>query len=541
MITRGPDGNLWYTDSGDKIGRITPAGVITVFSAGITPGSEPAGITAGPDGNLWFTEDAGNRIGRITPAGVVTEFTNGLSPLCIPALIVAGPDGNLWFTEQATDVIGRITPAGVGTEFAAGLTPYASPAGITVGPDGNIWFTELNGNQIGRLNLARVGATTTTTLVTSTATAVFGQSFTLTATVTSPAGTPTGSITFLDGQNNVLGTAPVNAAGPATLTVSLGVGAYTLVASYVGNNTFAPSRSAFVTETVSHAATAVALASSVNPAAVGQTVTFTATVTAVAPGAGVPTGNVTFRDGNVILGIIPVGADGTARITGSFGAAGTHTITAFYGGSPNFLSSTSAALPEVVGTPAAPKVAGVVVNGGAAQRSMVTQVRVAFDQHVALPANAGDAFRLIRQSDGAAVLLRAVVDDTGPGTVVTLTFTGGAVEGASLADGRYTLTVVAAQVGGPGGALDGDGDGAAGGDFVLAGDPAANGLFRLYGDVTGDRVVNGGDFGLFRLAFGSRAGDAAYRDFLDFDGDGAINGTDFAQFRLRFGVPLDPP
>ena len=60
--------------NGDRIGRITPAGVVTEFSAGITAGSGPYGIAAGPDGNLWFTEFDGDRIGRITPAGVVTEF-----------------------------------------------------------------------------------------------------------------------------------------------------------------------------------------------------------------------------------------------------------------------------------------------------------------------------------------------------------------------------------------------------------------------------------------------------------------------------------
>ena len=32
------------------------------------------GITAGPDGALWFTEYWGNKIGRITTAGVITEF-----------------------------------------------------------------------------------------------------------------------------------------------------------------------------------------------------------------------------------------------------------------------------------------------------------------------------------------------------------------------------------------------------------------------------------------------------------------------------------
>jgi hypothetical protein len=37
-------------------------------------GSYPIGVTAGPDGNIWFTEANGHKIGRITPAGVMTEF-----------------------------------------------------------------------------------------------------------------------------------------------------------------------------------------------------------------------------------------------------------------------------------------------------------------------------------------------------------------------------------------------------------------------------------------------------------------------------------
>ena len=55
-ITAGPDGNLWYTEfTGDKIGKITPSGVVTEF--GLAPDSGPHGIAAGPDGNLWFAED----------------------------------------------------------------------------------------------------------------------------------------------------------------------------------------------------------------------------------------------------------------------------------------------------------------------------------------------------------------------------------------------------------------------------------------------------------------------------------------------------
>src|SRR5258708_16232413 len=75
-IIAGPDGNLWFAESGKggygggKIGRITPSGTITEFPTP-TAGSGPYGITAGPYGKLWFTEYYGNQIGRITPSGTV--------------------------------------------------------------------------------------------------------------------------------------------------------------------------------------------------------------------------------------------------------------------------------------------------------------------------------------------------------------------------------------------------------------------------------------------------------------------------------------
>src|SRR5262249_13622982 len=143
---------------------------------------------------------------------------------------------NLWFTEVGRDRIGRMTTAGVLTEFDATSQPWATwPVGIAVGPDGNIWYTELAGNQIGRLDLGQTAATTTTTLRTSTATAVFGQTELLTASVTSQAGVPTGTVLFKDG-NTQLGIAQVDANGQATLPVSLGVGSHALTAAFVSNS-----------------------------------------------------------------------------------------------------------------------------------------------------------------------------------------------------------------------------------------------------------------------------------------------------------------
>src|SRR5262245_6266573 len=66
-----------------------------------TASSQLKGITTGPDGNVWFTEQAGPKIGRITPAGVVTEFpiSEAGSHPSSPKAICAGPDGNLWFID----------------------------------------------------------------------------------------------------------------------------------------------------------------------------------------------------------------------------------------------------------------------------------------------------------------------------------------------------------------------------------------------------------------------------------------------------------
>jgi streptogramin lyase len=156
-ITAGPDGNLWFTTS-DAIGRITPAGVVTMFPGNpndATAITGAQGITAGPDGNLWFTNAGRSRIGRITTAGVITNF--GDSAISSPYAIAAGPDGNLWFLNAGGFSIGRISPAGVVTTFPVGFGTWF-PGGIAPGPDGNLWFTFSSGagGQIGRITPAGV-------------------------------------------------------------------------------------------------------------------------------------------------------------------------------------------------------------------------------------------------------------------------------------------------------------------------------------------------------------------------------------------------
>src|SRR5215467_7527426 len=90
----------------------TGAGEVTEFPVPTPNGlfwfvanSAPEDITAGPDGNLWFTEAKGNKIGRITTAGVITEFPPVAADSEVWG-ITAGSDGNLWFIEYNGEQFG---------------------------------------------------------------------------------------------------------------------------------------------------------------------------------------------------------------------------------------------------------------------------------------------------------------------------------------------------------------------------------------------------------------------------------------------------
>jgi len=85
------------------------------------------------------------------------------------------------------------------------------------------------------------------------ANAVPGSAVTLTATINSTGGTPTGEIVFHDG-NTDLGTSPLNGAGVATLRINtLTAGAHSLTASYAGDGKFGGSTSAGVTINIANA------------------------------------------------------------------------------------------------------------------------------------------------------------------------------------------------------------------------------------------------------------------------------------------------
>jgi len=268
-------------------------------------------------------------------------------------------------------------------------------------------------------------ASTTTTLTSSNSATVFGQVVTLTAMVAAVSDTPTGTVAFLvDGYP--LDYAAPNSTGQATLTTSsLPAGTHTISAIYLGDVHSIRSTSAVATQVVSAASTTTTIASSAanSTAMFGQSVTFTVTVGAVAPGAGTPTGTVQLQvDGNNLGS--PLYGYGTFSLATSALSLGTHTITASYSGDANFIASTAAAFSQIV-IPASTTTTVTSSSSSSVFGQVVTVAAAVTTIGTATPA--GTVSFLL---DGSTPLGNGTLDNTGQASVP--------VAGLSL--GTHTIT-----------------------------------------------------------------------------------------------------
>ena len=177
--------------------------------------------------------------------------------------------------------------------------------------------------------------TPTIALVSSSSPSAFGAAVSFTATLSSG---PTGAITFYDGSTSI-GTAQMSG-NTATLSLStLSGGSHSITANWPGNASYSPVTSAIFTQVVTDSTPTVTLSSSGSPANAGSSVTFTATVSSG------PSGNITFYDGGSVLGTAAINS-GTAILSTSLLAAGTHYITAAWPGNSNYSAVVSSSFPQ---------------------------------------------------------------------------------------------------------------------------------------------------------------------------------------------------
>jgi hypothetical protein len=320
--------------------RGTRSGTVTLNSN--APGTAPsialtgtgiASIAALSPSSLVF----GNQIlGTASAAQAITLTNSGDATLNISGLSAGGDFAQ---TNNCGSVVAANSSCAINITFTPGVTG-ARAGTFTVADD------SLNGSpQTATLSGTGTQAATTTTLSPSLNPAGFGQSVTFTASVQISSGpSPTGTVTFLDGTTS-LGIANLANGTAQFSTSALATGSHSITAKYSGDANFTASTSSVLSESINPASTSTALSSNLNPASYGQSVTLSATVQ---PPAGMTaTGSVTFLDGSTSLGAVAL-SNNTAQLTVATLAAGSHSITATYGGSTNLAASTSPVLAQTV-------------------------------------------------------------------------------------------------------------------------------------------------------------------------------------------------
>ncbi len=203
-------------------------------------------------------------------------------------------------------------------------------------------------SQSASVSLTVAQASTQVSVTTPDTPAVYGQTATLTATVSVLApgsGTPTGSATFtLDG--SVIGTVALSN-GIATISAGvLSAGNHSISVSYSGDANYAGSTSSEDSLTVADGGTTVAISSSSLNTVWGESVTLAALP--AGDGSNALTGTVTFFDGTTQIGSGTFDGVDPVAITIASLEVGSHSITAVFSGNNDYLGSTSAVITQVV-------------------------------------------------------------------------------------------------------------------------------------------------------------------------------------------------
>ena len=239
--------------------------------------------------------------------------------------------------------------------------------------------------------------------------------------MTGSGGTPSGSVTFLDG-TNVIGTATLTASGTAILSIStLPLGPHSLTANYTGDANDAASTSAPVVLTIQKETVTVSIASNNNPSLGGLQVTFTA---ALQSQTGTPTGTIAWTDGTTLIATTPVTVTGASTYTTSSLVPGQHSITATYSGDSTNSSATSNPIVETI------QQANSALTLISSKNPAIVGDVVTYS--VAVTGTGGQPGGNVTIKDGASVIGTITLDANGLGSLAS----------SSLAVGNHTLTAV---------------------------------------------------------------------------------------------------
>ncbi|HTC93753.1 MAG TPA: Ig-like domain repeat protein, partial [Terriglobales bacterium] len=414
-----PGGTTWVYNH--------PFYILLNFAVGGNFPGNPNGTTPSPANVLVDYVRVYEQTPTITLASSANPSVFGQPVTFTATLSPASATGTVQFQDGSTNLGAAVTVSG-GTATSLPVSSLAVGShSITAVYSGDSSFAAGTSSPLAQT----VNQASSTTTVSSSANpSVFGQSVTFTATVTAVApgsGTPTGTVTFKDG-GSTIGTGTLSS-GVATMAIStLVIGNHTITAAYGGDTNFSGSSSGTLTQTVNQASSTTTVSSSANPSVFGQSVTFTATVSAVAPGAGSPSGAVQFQDGGSNLGSAVTLSAGTATLGTSLLSVGTHNITAVYLGDANFNGSTSPSLAQTVNQDASSTSVSSSVNPSSFGQIVTFTATVS----AALPGS-GTPTGMVQFKDGASNLGAPAILNSGAATSSAI---------SSLTVGSHSITAV---------------------------------------------------------------------------------------------------
>ena len=172
-VTVDGSGTIYVADfARSRIRKVTPAGVVSTFANpfGRVQLSSPTAVAVDAAGNVFLTDSA-NKVKKVTPDGVVSVvagnggdgFADGVGLATLfsrPFGLALDRDGNLYVADTGNHLIRRVTPGAVVTTVAGvasspgnvngpGIAArFSTPIGIAVAPDGRIVIADLDNDAI---------------------------------------------------------------------------------------------------------------------------------------------------------------------------------------------------------------------------------------------------------------------------------------------------------------------------------------------------------------------------------------------------------
>lgn len=399
--TGTPAGSVTFSIDGNPVATVALTGTTAsyVYSSTLPLGSHAITATYNGDSNFvpsYFIEQH-QVIPIVYPTGITLTAT--------PNSALAGQT----ISFQATVTSPGQTPYGI-VSFFDGTTPIGSvslnsnslavfdtallsPGQHAVSADflGNENFAAVNSSPV---NVTITVNQTTATLTVDPTSVAIGAPVTLTAAITSPAGTPTGSAVFYDG-TRFLQNVTLDGAGVAVYSATFSAaGTHVITASYLANGSFAASNSSpfnlNVTSTATNT-TSTNIVGAANPQVV-RGFTFTATVHSAT---NKPIGSVDFWDGDSLLETVPLDEAGSGTYQSASLGPGVHYISASYSGATNLAASVSSVLVESIPSEAPDfsislsPVNALVLVGGSVISDVTVQSINGFNRDVALACTTG--------------------------------------------------------------------------------------------------------------------------------------------------------